>query len=194
MIVKICGITNADDARAAVDAGASALGFNFYPPSPRAIGAARAREIIDALPPAVLKVGVFVNEDPAVVVQVMNEAALDVAQVIGDAPVGVRTWKVHRMTADFSAGQLNGDSAEAFLLDTPSSALHGGTGETFDWRRARIPDKNIVIAGGLGPDNVAIAVSECRPWGVDACSRLESSTGRKDHAKVIAFVRAALSV
>ena len=84
--------------------------------------------------------------------------------------------------------------AEAFLLDTPSASLYGGTGATFDWRLARIPGKRIVIAGGLGPENVALAVSECRPWGVDACSRLESSPGRKDHEKIDAFVRAALSV
>jgi phosphoribosylanthranilate isomerase len=139
-------------------------------------------------------VGVFVNEDPAVVARTMTEAGLDVAQVIGPAPTGIRTWQVHRVANDFCAEQLADENAEAFLLDTPSASLYGGTGTTFDWRRARIPGKRIVIAGGLGPDNVATAVSECRPWGVDSCSRLESSPGRKDHEKIEAFVRAALSV
>lgn len=194
MIVKICGITTNEDARAAVAAGASALGFNFYLQSPRVVLPSRAREIGRTLPSGILKVGVFVNEDPAVIARAMSEAGLDIAQVIGPTPAGVRTWRVHRVTEDFSSEQLADENAEAFLLDTPSASLYGGTGATFDWSRARIPGKRIVIAGGLGPDNVATAVSECRPWGVDACSRLESSPGRKDHARLEAFVRAALSV
>jgi phosphoribosylanthranilate isomerase len=194
MIVKICGITNREDACAALEAGASALGFNFYPPSPRAILASHARDIAEVIPRGILKVGVFVNEDPAVVVRTMDDAGLDIAQVIGRTPVGVRTWQVHRVAVDFAPEQLADPNAEAFLLDAPSASLHGGTGATFDWRRARIPGTKIVIAGGLGPDNVATAIGQCRPWGVDACSRLEKSPGRKDHEKLLAFVRAALSV
>jgi phosphoribosylanthranilate isomerase len=194
MIVKICGITNREDAAVAVEAGASALGFNFYPPSPRAIGIETARELTAALPGRILKVGVFVNESPANIARTMLEAGLDVAQVIGETPKGVRTWKVHRMNPGFSAEELDDAGAEAFLLDTPSASLYGGTGHAFDWSRARIDGKKIVIAGGLGPDNVAAAIRICRPWGVDACSRLESSPGRKDPRKLEAFVAAALSV
>ena len=192
MIVKICGITSLGDAGIAIEAGASALGFNFFPKSPRAIRPEAARAIVERLPAGVLKVGIFVNEAPAWVVEAVTRAGLDVAQVIGETPADVRTWKVHRVGKDFSAGQLDDPFAEAFLLDTPAPGLYGGTGHTFDWARARIEGKRIVIAGGLGPDNVAAAIRESRPWGVDACSRLESSPGRKDPEKVKAFVAAAL--
>ena len=194
MMVKICGITTCADAAVAVEAGAAALGFNFYPPSPRFIEAAAAREITAMLPPEILRVGVFVNETPGRIEQTMDEASLDIAQFIGTAPGATRTWKVVRVTGDFSPEVLDDPAPEAFLLDTPSDSLHGGTGRAFDWSRARIPGKRIVIAGGLGPDNVAAAIRECHPWGVDACSRLESSPGRKDPGKVKAFVAAALSV
>lgn len=194
MMVKICGITSARDAADAVEAGASALGFNFYPASPRFIEPAAARAIIETLPSEIVKAGIFVHEPAARVASILRETGLDVAQVIGDPPGGIRFWKVHRATPDFSAASLDDREAEAFLLDTPSGSLHGGTGQTFDWTRARIAGKRIIIAGGLGPDNVAGAIRACRPWGVDACSRLESSPGRKDPAKVRAFVAAALDV
>ncbi len=119
---------------------------------------------------------------------------MDIAQVIGDAPSGPRIWKVFRVDERFSPEQLDGSHAEAFLLDTPSKLQYGGTGHTFDWSLARIQNKRVIIAGGLGPDNVAAAIQESHPWGVDACSRLESSPGHKDPAKVRAFVAAALSV
>lgn len=194
MMVKICGITNGDDAAASADAGASALGFNFYPKSPRAVTPAAARAIVENLPPDILKVGVFVNEAPAAIERTMLEAGLDVAQVIGAAPAGCRFWMVHRVTTNFSPAELDDAAAEAFLLDTPSTSVFGGTGQTFEWSRARIAGKRIVIAGGLGPDNVASAIEQSQPWGVDACSRLESAPGRKDHQKVRDFVRAALHV
>jgi phosphoribosylanthranilate isomerase len=194
MIIKICGITTGEDARVAVEAGASALGFNFYRPSPRFIEPAAARRIAAMLPADVLKVGVFVKETPARIAEAMEEANLDVAQVIGPGPGAARTWKVVRVDDRFSAESLEDPAAEAFLLDTPSDSLHGGTGRTFDWSRASIPGKRIVIAGGLGPDNVAAAIRVCLPWGVDACSQLESSPGRKDPDKVRAFVAAALSL
>lgn len=194
MIVKICGITNPEDAAAAVLAGATALGFNFYPPSPRYISAETASRIAPAVPAGVLKVGVFVNENPARMAETMREAQLDIAQVIGEPPpAGVPYWRVYKVDDFFLPEGLDG-RAEALLLDTPSGTLHGGTGKTFDWSRARIPGRRVVIAGGLGPDNVAAAVRACGPWGVDACSRLESSPGRKDPGKVRAFVAAALSV
>jgi phosphoribosylanthranilate isomerase len=194
MIVKICGITNREDATVAVEAGASSIGFNFYPPSPRAISVETARELAAGWPAGILKVGVFVGEAPATIARTMSEAGLDIAQVIGESPTGVRTWKVLRVDAGFSADRLDDPAAEAFLLDAPSASLYGGTGHAFDWSRAKIGGKKIVIAGGLGPDNIVAAIEMCRPWGVDACSRLESSPGRKDPEKVKAFIAAALSV
>lgn len=194
MIVKVCGITNAADARLAAEAGATAIGFNFYAASPRFITVETARGLAAHVPATVLKVGVFVNEAPATVARMVAEAGLDIAQIIGDTAAGVRTWKVHRVEPDFAGNLLNEPNAEAFLLDTPSSTGYGGTGQTFDWSKANIPGKRIVIAGGLGPDNVAHAIRIARPWGVDACSRLESSPGRKDPGKVRAFVAAALGL
>ncbi len=193
MIVKVCGITSLADAEMAVEAGASALGFNFYPPSPRAIAPEAARAIIEQLPAEVIKAGIFVNEPADAVAVIMDAAGVDVAQVIGETPNG-RVWKVCRVTESFVAGQLDDPRAEAFLLDTPSAALFGGTGHTFDWSLARIEGKRIIIAGGLDPSNVADAIRACRPWGVDACSRLEWAPGRKDPVKVRAFVAAALKV
>lgn len=194
MIVKVCGITNRDDAEFAVRAGATALGFNFYKGSPRVIDPDKAADIINALPSSVLKVGIFVNESPEMIEQVVARTGLDVAQVIGSGPSSGRCWKVHRVDASFTANSLDDSTAEAFLLDTPSATEYGGTGRTFDWSRARIDGKKIIIAGGLGPDNVARAIQECRPWGVDACSRLERAPGLKDAAKVQEFISAALSV
>ena len=194
MIVKICGITNQDDADLCAESGAAALGFNFFPQSPRYITPEHAARIASHLPPEVLKVGIFVNEAPAHIAAVKAEARLDVAQIIGDPPRGLRYWTTHRVNADFAADQLDDSEAEAFLLDTPSATLFGGTGHTFDWQRARIPGKRIIIAGGLGPDNVSAAIRAATPWGVDACSRLEREPGRKDPAKVKAFVQAALNV
>jgi phosphoribosylanthranilate isomerase len=193
MIVKICGITNPEDAALAVDAGATALGFNFYQPSPRYISPETARSIVETVPPGIVKVGIFVNELPATVTATLAASGLDVAQIIGEPVRDIRFWRVYRMDESFSEDALNDPDTEAFLLDAPSGLLFGGTGQTIDWRRARIPGKRIVLAGGLGPDNVAAAISECQPWGVDACSRLESSPGRKDAHKVRAFVLAALN-
>jgi phosphoribosylanthranilate isomerase len=194
MIVKICGIMHLDDAEVAIRAGATALGFNFYRQSPRYVSPETASRLAALVPVGVLKVGVFVNEDPSLLAETMRAAGLDIAQVIGDAPHdGTPYWRAYKVDEQFSAGGLD-ETAEAHLLDTPSRALHGGTGQTFDWTRARIPGQRIVIAGGLGPDNVGAAIRASEPWGVDACSRLESSPGRKDPEKVRAFIAAALSV
>ena len=188
MMIKICGITNREDALAAVDAGASALGFNFYAGSPRYVTPETAASIAEDLP--VLKVGVFVDE--ADVTGIAARSRMDVAQLHGsespsDVPHGLRVWKAFRVTQDWDASILSGYSVEAVLLDGPSP----GTGNAFDWRRASgIP--NLILAGGLGPDNVAEAVRQVRPWGVDACSRLEREPGRKDHEKVRRFIKAAM--
>jgi phosphoribosylanthranilate isomerase len=197
MIVKICGITNLADALAAVDFGASALGFNFYPQSPRYIAPEEAARLIEALPAGPWKVGVFVNEPPESVLRIAALAHLDVVQLHGEAdfPAGpFRVWKALPVDANFHPGRLDAYTAEAILLDAPSGELYGGTGKTFDWARAAASSRKIVIAGGLDADNVAAAIQQARPWGVDACSRLESSPGRKDHARMARFLKAALGV
>ncbi len=188
MMVKVCGITNQADADAA--AGAGALGFNFYAKSPRYISPEVAAGIVTA--PGVLRVGVFVNEPNAV--EIARQARLDVIQLHGDedrAPAGFPVWKAFRVTSDFSMDRL-AFPAEAFLLDAPGD-LYGGSGQTFDWSRAKGAERKILLAGGLGPDNVQRAIATARPWGVDACSRLESQPGIKDHSKVARFIQLALT-
>lgn len=194
MMVKICGITNLEDALAAVAGGASALGFNFWPRSPRYIAPGRAAEIAGALPAAVWKAGVFVNEPRAP--EIAREAGLDIVQLHGDEtpaayPAGFRVWKAARVEAGFDLAAWRDCQAEALLLDGPAGALYGGAGATFDWSIARTGRK-IVLAGGLDAANVRAAIEQARPWGVDACSRLESAPGRKDHRRMAAFLAAAL--
>lgn len=187
MMVKICGVTNVDDALAAVDGGAAAIGFNFYPKSPRYITASQADRIAEALPSTVLKVGVVVGcAAPGLPV--------DILQVHGsDALLPGRVWKAIRVDESFRLEDLDQYPAEAFLLDAPSDTLHGGTGQTFDWSRAAGTGKKIILAGGLDATNVRTAIETARPWGVDACSRLESAPGKKDHAKMAQFLKAALN-
>ena len=194
MIVKVCGITNAEDALAAVEAGASALGFNFYPKSPRYVRPADARAIVAQLS-TVLRVGVFVNEAVADVERVMAESGMDVAQIyLGRLPARVRTWRARNVDATFDAHELDDPAPEAFLLDAPAPGVHGGTGHTFDWSRVPSLNRKIVLAGGLDASNVARAIAIAKPWGVDACSRLETAPGRKDHNRVKDFVDAAMGV
>ncbi|MFN9460391.1 MAG: phosphoribosylanthranilate isomerase [Acidobacteriota bacterium] len=197
MMVKVCGITNQADADAA--AGAGALGFNFYRPSPRYVDPESAAAIVT--PAGVLRVGVFVNEPRAV--EIARQARLDVIQLHGDeqaAPAGFPVWKAFRVTSDFSMDRLT-FPAEAFLLDAPGE-LYGGSGHTCDWTRAKGAadwsrakgaERKILLAGGLGPDNVQQAIATARPWGVDACSRLELRPGIKDHTKVARFIELALT-
>ncbi len=190
MFVKICGITTLDDALQAVEAGASALGFNFWPRSPRYIEPAAAAQIIERLPAGVVSVGVFVDEPGADAI--IRQTGIDVAQIHGNtAPPAGRWWQAWPATLDGIRAKMTASAAEAFLIDAPAGELHGGTGKTFDWALAAGLPGRIILAGGLGPDNVAEAIGVARPWGVDACSRLESAPGRKDHTRVAAFIRAA---
>jgi len=188
-IVKVCGITRREDAVAAAEAGATAIGFIFYPKSPRFVAPELAASLGEELP--VWKVGVFVNEPPAMIAAVMSAALLDVAQIYGgEAPPHARVWEAFRVAESFP-GKLTPD-AEAVLLDGISN------GNTFDWNVARgvqkqNPAARIILAGGLDASNVAEAVRVARPWGVDASSGLETSPGVKDHAKVRRFVEAASS-
>lgn len=192
VVVKICGITTLEDARQAVEAGADALGFNFWPRSPRCITLESAAAITSDLGGRVLRVGVFVDPAADELAAAMLGAHLDVAQIHGSADVGagLRVWQAWSATAEGLRARIETSTAEAFLIDTPSGAQRGGTGRTFDWSLAQGLPGRVVLAGGLGPENVAEAVIQVRPWGVDACSRLEREPGRKDHEKVAAFLRA----
>ncbi|MCW5980896.1 MAG: phosphoribosylanthranilate isomerase [Bryobacteraceae bacterium] len=193
MMVKICGITNRDDALAAVEGGAAALGFNFWPGSPRHIAVDAAAQIVETLPANVWKVGLFVDEAPEAIRAITEQLALDVAQIHGDGgwPEGIRIWKALAVTPEFHPQDLDAYAVEAFLLDAPAGVRRGGAGKPFDWRLAAGASKRIVLAGGLDASNVAEAIRTARPWGVDACSRLESAPGKKDHDKMSAFLKAA---
>jgi phosphoribosylanthranilate isomerase len=191
MMVKICGITNLEDALAAIEGGAAALGFNFWPRSSRYVAPESARRLIAALPGKVSKVGVFVDEQPRAVAAIAKQTGLDVAQLHGretasDFPEGLRVWKAIRMGEPFDRTKLDRFPAEALLLDGPVN------GVPFDWTiAAGIPGK-VIVAGGLDAANVARAIEQARPWGVDACSRIESAPGKKDHTKMAQFLKAAL--
>ena len=200
-LVKICGITTLADALAAIDAGADALGFNFYAPSPRYISPENTREIVNKLPPTILKVGVFVNEDVKSVARIVDEARLSAVQLHGDESpeycsqlFGTYIIKVFRAGDDFDPETYNVD---AIMLDTKDDLLRGGTGRVFDWSIAQRTNNSVpklFLAGGLSPENVSNAIATVRPYAVDACSSLEEIPGRKDHARVRAFVSAARSV
>jgi phosphoribosylanthranilate isomerase len=193
MMIKVCGITNAEDADAAVAGGATAIGFNFYPCSPRYITPQRAGEIRST---SVRRVGVFVNESPARIAEIARIANLEVAQLHGDEtpadyPDALPVWKAARVDDTFDFSNYADSPAEALLLDGPAADLYGGSGHAFDWTRAAQTSKRIIVAGGLDASNVARAVELAHPWGVDACSRIESSPGKKDLDKMYEFLQAA---
>jgi phosphoribosylanthranilate isomerase len=182
MMVKICGITRREDAEAAVEAGASALGFVFAPSSPRYVDPERAAGLGRGL--KVWKVGVFVDETAAAAEAVMRLARLDVAQVYGGhRPAVPRVWRAFRINGGFDPAEAEG--CEAVLLDGPAN------GVGFDWTKARGAAPKVIVAGGLDETNVAQAIRIARPWGVDASSKLESAPGVKDHEKMRRFIRAA---
>jgi phosphoribosylanthranilate isomerase len=182
-IIKVCGITDEADARVAVAAGANALGFNFYKKSPRYVTVARAREIVEAVPGDYLKVGIFVNPT----LDEITAASMDVVQLYGEWRPEFAALTVWKATTPHESEHFCG--VEAYLMDTPSAAF-GGSGKMFNWMLAR-GRHGVIIAGGLDASNVAEAIATAKPWGVDACSRLESQPGKKDAQKVADFVSAA---
>jgi len=192
MMVKICGFTNREDAVAAVDAGVSAVGFIFYPKSPRFIKRADAEAIANALPPEILRVGVFVDASPE---ETAEFPFLDILQLHGNEAAGLMAsyskpiWKAFRVKPGWSSDVVTDYATEAVMLDGPVP----GSGHSFDWSIARGVQQKLILAGGLDADNVAEAIRLVQPWGVDACSRLESAPGRKDHEKMKQFIRAARS-
>lgn len=190
MMVKICGITNREDAMVAVEAGASAIGFNFYRESPRYISHTGAAMIAETIPANIWKVGVFVNEEAKTVARIMLDAGLDVAQLHGTSDArGVRVWRA--IPPDLEIKPPMPKDVEALLIDTPADGIYGGSGKTWDWSKAQHSELKIIIAGGLDASNVRTAIEQAHPWGVDACSRIEKSPGLKDHEKMRRFIEAA---
>lgn len=195
---KICGITRPEDGVIAATQGADAVGLVFYPPSPRYVEAEQAREVITALPPFVTTVGLFVDAAEEEVRALLNVVPLDLLQFHGNEEdaycrsFGRPYIKAIRMTDGVDLNELvtRYASASALLLDSFQSGVPGGTGHAFDW--ARIPaglEKPIILAGGLGPENVDEAIRTVRPYAVDISSGVEASKGIKDAAKIIAFMR-----
>ena len=201
VLVKVCGITNAGDARAAAEAGADAVGLIFAE-SPRRVGIEEAHRISKALPENIIRVGVFVDEEPAEVSRISRKVGLDLVQLHGDETPGavtavresgVKVMKALRVRDAASLEALDGYEADLFLLDTYSEGVRGGTGERFDWEVAKSVSgrDNIVVSGGLGPENVGEAVEFFEPYGVDASSSLEDGPGKKNVERVRRFVLAA---
>src|SRR5882672_3097553 len=199
--VKICGITTWDDARLSIDLGASALGFNFYPPSPRAISPADAWSIIRRLPPFVEAVGVFVNWPPLVVDALARALRLGSIQLHGAESTGEvaelvrrhRVIKAVQVKRGFRVASIaRYRAADAILLDGFARGLHGGTGNTLDWKLARAASRygRIILAGGLTPENIAEAIHVAQPYAVDVASGVESRPGRKDPARLRALFAA----
>jgi phosphoribosylanthranilate isomerase len=196
--VKICGITNLEDASIAVELGANALGFIFAP-SPRQITSQKARAIIRAIPPFVKTVGVFVNEAPATIKEVMQHCGLDLVQLHGDESPGLCdelmpcTIKALRIKDESSlqTSQPYHGKVRALLLDTYSKEKAGGTGKTFDWnlaikiKKMGIP---IILSGGLGPSNIDLAIHTVRPYAVDVNSAVEKCPGKKSHILIKALM------
>lgn len=199
--VKICGITNWADARRACEAGADFLGFNFYRKSPRYISPARAGKIVKRLPKGVIAVGVFVNESEAAVLATARSVGLDFVQLHGDETPEIveslarrlRVIKALRVRKPFRTSQLaRFKKASAILLDGFDKHARGGTGKTFDWsvaRRAR-RGRRIFLAGGITAENALEASRSARPYALDVCSGVEAAPGKKDPARIKAFMRA----
>jgi phosphoribosylanthranilate isomerase len=201
--IKICGITNSEDAMVAVSAGADAVGFVFYRKSPRYIEPTLARQIIMNLPPLVTPVGVFVNEDRQVVRNLMDDCGLAFAQLHGNEtatycqelgrPI-LKALRVKDRSAFLALAEYRGRAGvRGFVLDAFSDQAYGGTGLVIDWAVAAEAAKaaNILLAGGLTPDNVGKAIQAVQPYGVDVSSGVEREPGKKDHEKVRAFIHAA---
>jgi len=197
--IKICGITNLDDALAAVAAGADALGFNFYKPSPRYINPQHAREIVQQLPASLLTVGVFVNEDLDAVSAIAGQAGLRALQLHGDeSPEYCRELttdhyviKTFAVFDSFDVQIAKAYEVEAVMLDTRHNSLRGGTGRVFDWsvaQQAASTIPKLFLAGGLSPENIENAIQTAHPFAVDACSALEISPGKKNHERMRLFV------
>jgi phosphoribosylanthranilate isomerase len=203
--VKICGITNLSDALICAESGADAVGFILYPKSKRFVKAKEVRRITQNLPPFIFKVGVFVNEDPHAVLEILSYGNLDFAQLHGDESpeecdyIGrERVIKVFRLKSTDEVERIEPyvGKIRALLLDTYSESSYGGTGKTFNWEIARavkerFPQIPLILSGGLNPENVRDAIKEVNPYAVDVSSGVERAPGIKDREKVELFIRRA---
>ncbi len=202
--IKICGLTRAEDALAAVQAGADAVGFVFVPGTPRAVEPAKAAAISRQLPPFVARVGLFVNAEAEFIRATVALAGLDTVQLHGEEPPCLaaalrdvsKVIKAFRIRSAESLAELPAyrDAVDALLLDAYVPGAHGGTGARFDWvhaRAARELGRPVILAGGLTPGNAAEAVRQARPYALDVSSGVESAPGLKDPEKVRQFIRAA---
>ncbi len=200
--IKICGITNITDALEAVELGADALGFNFYPKSPRFISEEAVREIIRKLPPFFVSVGIFVNEPSEMIRKILESTGIQTIQLQGDEPPDFCSQfsqpviKAVRIKNHDSLKAVKDYQVSAFLLDSYSPGYYGGSGKAFDWSLAVKAKKygRIILAGGLSPDNITEAIREVKPYGVDVCSGVEREPGKKDYKKLKAFIQAAKSI
>jgi len=198
--VKVCGIRHADDAAAAFEAGANALGFNFWKPSPRYILPREAGRIVAMIPEGLWMTGVFVDESPERVFHAAEDAGVSVLQFHGsespeywDRFVAYRRVKAFKVGPGFNPGILDSyASADAFLLDTFVSGMVGGTGQSFDWSVVGKAKQfgRIILAGGLNAANVGDAVRRVRPWGIDVCSGVETDPGKKSARLIRKFIAA----
>jgi len=194
---KICGVRTLEEAQAAVEAGADALGFNFWPRSARYIEPLRAVEVISDLSPMVCTVGVFVNEEANRILDIASELGLSAVQLHGDESpefcaslASIKTIKALRVSQDFDPSVIEDYRVNMILLDSSIEGSYGGTGLSFDWRTA-IEAKRlapIILAGGLTTENVWDAVAHVRPAAIDVCSGVEAEPGRKDLAKLRRFM------
>ena len=202
MIIKICGIKTIHHARAAAEAGADMIGLNFHPPSPRCIDIETARAIAADLPDTVLAIGLFVNQPLAAIAQTALECGLDGVQIHGRPEAGARdalrnlsVIRAFSISAREDLARLREADADYVILDAAVPHLHGGTGTTCDWALARAArdhtDRPIMLAGGLTPENVAQAIAQAQPEGVDVASGVESSPGVKDADLIRRFIEAA---
>jgi len=196
--IKICGITNIEDARAAYDLGADALGFIFYKDSKRYVAPGTVKDIISELPPFITKVGVFVKSDLNEILSIKEKTGIDIAQLHGDETpefcisIPFKVIKVIRVKDKSDLGQVAQYSDQDILFDTYSDKEYGGTGESFNWEVLKdlSLSRNIILSGGLNPDNVLDAVKIVRPYAVDVSSGVESEPGKKDHKKIKQFIEA----
>ncbi len=198
--VKVCGITNSEDALCAVRLGASALGFVFYKKSPRFIRPEEAGEVIRQIPPFVTKVGVFVNAEADYLREAKDVAGFDAYQFHGDetpefcATFGENYIKAIRVKDEGSLDAIDLYDTDSFLFDAYSPDAYGGTGENFSWdvlSSRKLGNKFVILSGGLNSDNVREAIRAVNPYAVDVSSGVESSPGIKDHLKLKRFMEAA---
>jgi phosphoribosylanthranilate isomerase len=201
--IKICGITSLEDAQLAVELGANALGFIFYSKSPRNVSIQAAANICAALPPFVSRVGVFVNEIEYTIEKVLQECGIDTLQFHGDEPPGfcqkfpAKSIKAFQLQNEESLRQISDYDVDAWLLDSYSPDVRGGSGKVFNWDlaiEAKKLGKPIILSGGLTPDNVVSAVQKIQPYAIDVSSGVELSPGKKDADKLRAFFKACRSL